>query len=35
MQAGPPELQAATVYDVERFFGWITNTTDFCALTNR
>jgi ureidoacrylate peracid hydrolase len=35
MQAGPPELQAATVYNVERFFGWITNTSDFCALTNR
>jgi ureidoacrylate peracid hydrolase len=35
MQAGPPELQAATVYNVERCFGWITNTSGFCALTNR
>jgi ureidoacrylate peracid hydrolase len=35
MQAGPPELQAATIYNVEKFFGWVTSTSDFCALTNR
>ena len=35
LQAGPPELQAATVYNVEHFFGWVTSTSDFCALTNR
>lgn len=35
MQAGPPELQTATVYNVEKFFGWVTSTSDFCALTNR
>lgn len=34
MQAGPPELQAATIYNVEKFFGWVTSTADFCALTN-
>lgn len=35
MQAGPPEIQAATVYNVEKFFGWVTSTSDFCTLTNR
>jgi ureidoacrylate peracid hydrolase len=35
MPAGPPELHAATVYNVEKFFGWVTSTSDFCALTNR
>ena len=35
LQAGPPELHAATVYNVEKFFGWVTSTSDFCALTNR
>jgi len=34
LQAGPPELQTATIYNVEQFFGWVTNTSDFCALTN-
>jgi len=34
MQAGPPELQAATIYNVEKFFGWVASTSDFCALTN-
>lgn len=35
LQAGPPEIQAATVFNVEKFFGWVTSTSDFCALTNR
>ena len=35
LQAGPPELQAATVYNVEKFFGWVTTASAFCALTNR
>lgn len=35
LQAGPPEIQAATVYNVEKFFGWVTTTSEFCALTNR
>jgi ureidoacrylate peracid hydrolase len=35
LHAGPPEMQAATVYNVEKFFGWVTTVSDFCALTNR
>ena len=35
MPGGPPEMQAATVYNVEKFFGWVTTTSEFCALTNR
>ena len=30
-QAGPDFLQAATIYNVETFFGWVSNTTDFCG----
>jgi ureidoacrylate peracid hydrolase len=30
-QAGPPFLQQATVYNVEKFFGWVCTTADFCA----
>ena len=30
-QAGPAFLQAATVYNVETFFGWVSNTADFCG----
>jgi len=29
--AGPPEMQTATVYNVETFFGWVTSTADFCG----
>jgi ureidoacrylate peracid hydrolase len=35
MPAGPPALHEATVYNVEKFFGWVASTSDFCALTNR
>jgi ureidoacrylate peracid hydrolase len=35
LQAGPPEIQAATIYNVEKFFGWVTSTSELCALTNR
>jgi ureidoacrylate peracid hydrolase len=35
MQAGPPALQEATIYNVEKFFGWTTSTGEFCALSNR
>lgn len=34
MPGGPPELHAATVFNVENFFGWVTTTNEFCALTN-
>lgn len=30
-QAGPAFLQQATVYNVEKFFGWVTSSADFCA----
>lgn len=26
---GPPEMQAASVYNVEKFFGWVSTTADF------
>jgi ureidoacrylate peracid hydrolase len=35
LHAGPLEMQAATVYNVEKFFGWVTTTSEVCALTNR
>jgi ureidoacrylate peracid hydrolase len=28
---GPPEMQAASVYNVEKFFGWVSTTADFCG----
>ena len=28
---GPPEMQAATVYNVETFFGWVSTVSDFCG----
>ena len=30
-QAGPTYLQEASVYNVETFFGWVSNTADFCG----
>ncbi|WP_293902976.1 pyrimidine utilization protein B [Phenylobacterium sp.] len=30
-QAGPAFLQAASVYNVENFFGWVSSTADFCG----
>src|SRR3954466_16178754 len=30
-QAGPPAMHEATVYNVEKFFGWVANTADFCG----
>jgi ureidoacrylate peracid hydrolase len=34
-QAGPPFLQEATVYNVEKFFGWVSNTADFCGAVGQ
>lgn len=34
-QAGPPLLQQATVYNVEKFFGWVSSTADFCAAISQ
>ena len=28
---GPPEMQVATEYNVEKFFGWTATTADFCG----
>ncbi|NIJ07380.1 ureidoacrylate peracid hydrolase [Sphingomonas vulcanisoli] len=28
---GPPAMQEATVYNVEKFFGWVSTTADFCG----
>ena len=35
LQAGPPALQEATIYNVETFFGWTTTTSELRSLTNR
>ena len=34
-QAGPAFLQAATVFNVETFFGWVSNTADFCGAISQ
>lgn len=31
-QAGPEFLQQATCFNVERFFGWVSTTADFCGV---
>ena len=28
---GPPAMQEASVYNVEKFFGWVTTVADFCG----
>jgi len=34
-QAGPAFLQDASVYNVETFFGWVSNTADFCGTISQ
>jgi ureidoacrylate peracid hydrolase len=34
-QAGPAFLQEATVFNVEKFFGWVSNTADFCGTISQ
>ena len=34
-QAGPTYLQEASVYNVETFFGWVSNTADFCGAISQ
>ena len=34
-QAGPAFLQDASVYNVEKFFGWVSNTADFCGTISQ
>jgi ureidoacrylate peracid hydrolase len=31
LQAGPDYLQQATVFNVEKFFGWVSTVADFCS----
>lgn len=35
LQAGPPAVQEATIYNVETFFGWTTTVSELRSLTNR
>jgi len=34
-QAGPAFLQEASVYNVEKFFGWVSSTADFCGTISQ
>src|SRR5215217_7488218 len=34
-QSGPPFIQDATIYNVERFLGWVTTTDNVCAALTR
>jgi ureidoacrylate peracid hydrolase len=34
-QAGPAFLQEASVYNIETFFGWVSNTADFCGTISQ
>lgn len=34
-QAGPAFLQEASVYNVEKFFGWVSSTADFCGAISQ
>ena len=34
-QAGPPEMQAAAVYNIENFFGWVSTVADFCGTISQ
>ena len=28
---GPPVMQEATVFNIEKFFGWVSSSEDFCG----
>ena len=34
-QAGPPEMQTAAVYNIEKFFGSVTSTADYCGTVGQ
>jgi ureidoacrylate peracid hydrolase len=34
-QAGPDFAQAAALYNIETFFGWVTNVADFCGAISQ
>jgi ureidoacrylate peracid hydrolase len=29
--AGPDFIQQATIFNIEKFFGWVSTTADFCG----
>ncbi|GGF85931.1 pyrimidine utilization protein B [Alteromonas lipolytica] len=31
-QAGPPEIQQASLFNIETFFGWVSSVNEFCEL---
>jgi ureidoacrylate peracid hydrolase len=35
LQSGPPFIQEATIYNVERYLGWVTTTDTVCAAVTR
>jgi ureidoacrylate peracid hydrolase len=34
-QAGPDFVQKAALYNIETFFGWVSNVTDFCGAVGQ
>ena len=34
-QSGPPAIMDATVFNIERFFGWVATTKDVCAALSQ
>lgn len=34
-QAGPEFAQKAAIYTIETFFGWMSNTADFCGAVGQ
>ncbi|RDW65088.1 hypothetical protein BP6252_10739 [Coleophoma cylindrospora] len=34
-QIGPPMMQEATVFNIEKFFGWVSSSDDFCSAFSR
>ncbi len=34
-QSGPPAMMDATIFNVERFFGWVSTTAEVCAALRR
>jgi ureidoacrylate peracid hydrolase len=34
-QAGPNFVRQASLYNIEKFFGWVTSTADFCGAVTK
>jgi ureidoacrylate peracid hydrolase len=32
---GPPMMQEASLYNIEKFFGWVSTTADFCGAISQ